>query len=72
MRKLAITVITSAILFLTSLNAYALTGPNTASTSTGINFTPRHEAACRGFGPFCPPGYVRACGPFRCWCRPCR
>jgi len=29
------------------------------------------QTACRGFGPYCPPGYVRTCGPFRCWCRPC-
>ena len=21
--------------------------------------------------PYCPPGYTRACGPYRCWCRPC-
>jgi hypothetical protein len=35
------------------------------------NATPVQQAACRGFGPYCPPGYVRACGPYRCWCRPC-
>jgi hypothetical protein len=29
------------------------------------------EAACRGWGHFCPPGRTRVCGPYRCWCRPC-
>jgi hypothetical protein len=29
------------------------------------------QAACRGFGPYCGPGYTRVCGPYRCWCRPC-
>jgi hypothetical protein len=29
------------------------------------------EAACRGFGPFCPPGTTRRCGPYRCWCVRC-
>ena len=29
------------------------------------------QAACQGFGPYCPPGTTRVCGPYRCWCRPC-
>jgi hypothetical protein len=29
------------------------------------------QAACRGFGPYCPPGTTRRCGPFRCWCVRC-
>jgi hypothetical protein len=29
------------------------------------------HVACGGFGPYCPPGFTRACGPYRCWCRPC-
>jgi hypothetical protein len=29
------------------------------------------QAACRGYGPYCGPGFVRTCGPYRCWCRPC-
>lgn len=34
--------------------------------------TPRIEkAACYGWGPFCPPGWVRSCGLFACRCRPC-
>lgn len=35
------------------------------------NFTPIEPAACRGWGPYCRPGFVRTCGRFRCWCRPC-
>lgn len=33
--------------------------------------TPLHKAACRGFGPYCPPGTTRVCGRWRCFCRPC-
>jgi uncharacterized lipoprotein len=30
------------------------------------------QAACRGFGARCGPGFVWTCGPYgRCWCRPC-
>jgi len=29
------------------------------------------QTACQGWGPYCRPGFVRTCGPFRCWCRPC-
>jgi hypothetical protein len=29
------------------------------------------QAACRGFGPHCGPGFTWTCGPYRCWCRPC-
>lgn len=35
------------------------------------NATPIQQAACRGFGPYCPPGTTRVCGRWRCWCRPC-
>jgi hypothetical protein len=36
------------------------------------NFTPIQRAACGGrWGPYCPPGRTRVCGPFRCWCAPC-
>jgi hypothetical protein len=37
------------------------------------NATPiAKQAACRGFGPHCPPGYTWTCGGYRgCWCRPC-
>lgn len=30
------------------------------------------QAACRGFGPHCGPGFTWTCGPYgRCGCRPC-
>lgn len=35
------------------------------------NATPLKQAACRGWGPSCRPGWTRVCGPYRCWCRPC-
>ena len=36
------------------------------------NATPLiRDAACRGFGPYCPPGTTRRCGPYRCWCVRC-
>jgi hypothetical protein len=35
------------------------------------NFTPIEPAACRGWGPYCRPGFTRVCNRFRCWCRPC-
>ena len=35
------------------------------------NATPIHQAACGGWGRWCPPGQHRVCGPARCWCAPC-
>lgn len=35
------------------------------------NVSRAEGAACRGWGRWCGPGFVRACGPYRCWCRPC-
>ena len=36
------------------------------------NVTPLvRQAACRGWGPHCPPGTTRQCGPYRCWCVRC-
>lgn len=76
MRKLTLT-LTAAVLALGTMaltaNAQTL-GPAAANFHAQIqNATPIvKQAACRGWGPYCPPGFVRACGPFRCWCRPCR
>ena len=39
--------------------------------SAAQNFTPIEPAACRGWGPYCRPGFTRVCGRWRCWCRPC-
>ena len=35
------------------------------------NATPIQKAAGWGWGPYCPPGTIRRCGPFRCWCVRC-
>ena len=42
-----------------------------AITSKLKNYTPAQPAACRGWGPWCPPGRVRVCGRWRCWCAVC-
>ena len=34
------------------------------------NATPIRQAACGGWGRWCPPGRHRVCGPMRCWCAP--
>src|SRR5262245_20089468 len=39
--------------------------------SAAQNFTPIEQVACRGWGPYCRPGFTRVCGPYRCWCRRC-
>lgn len=47
------------------------------SKSAGAAFAARpysskiEKTACFGWGPFCPPGWVRTCGIFACRCRPC-
>lgn len=74
MRKVTVRLLTSAAILCVSAvgwQASALSGPGPAKTMPAANFTPRHEAACRGFGPYCGPGFTRVCGPYRCWCRPC-
>jgi hypothetical protein len=72
MRKL---VVSAAVILLVismgwTANA-ATTAPVSAIPNASRNYSPVHEAACRGWGRWCGPGYVRACGPYRCWCRPC-
>jgi hypothetical protein len=74
MRKLGITLSAAAfVLGSMVLSASAQTQSAGASSMQALkNATPVvTQAACRGYGPYCPPGYVRACGPYRCWCRPC-
>jgi hypothetical protein len=44
---------------------------STALPTAAKNFSPIQKAACGGYGRYCGPGYVRTCGPYRCWCRPC-
>jgi hypothetical protein len=74
MRKFTMTLTAAALI----LGAMAV-GANAQTQSSGAasfhaqikNATTLKEAACRGFGHYCPPGTTRACGPYRCWCRPC-
>jgi hypothetical protein len=73
MRKVTLT-LAIAVLFAGSavLTADAQTsrGANNIA-GAAQNFTPIEPAACRGWGPYCRPGFTRVCGRFRCWCRPC-
>jgi hypothetical protein len=73
MQKLVIAA-TAAVLLLGSfaMQAQAQTLRGAADISTAAqNFTPIQKAACQGWGPYCGPGFVRACNRWRCWCRPC-
>ena len=76
MGKLAIT-LAAAALMLGSLTfaATAQTQQPGASSIHGLaqNATPIvKQAACNGrWGPWCPPGRHRVCGPYRCWCAAC-
>jgi len=74
MKKLAVTFSAAALLLGTmAIAANAQTQqPGAASVHALVqNATPIKQAACRGFGPYCPPGTTRRCGPYRCWCAPC-
>jgi hypothetical protein len=74
MRKLALTVsATLLVLGSMALSASAQTQSTGAASVHALkNATPVvTQAACRGFGPYCGPGYTRVCGPYHCWCRPC-
>jgi hypothetical protein len=73
MRKLtiALTAITLGTMALQA-NAQSQQSGAAAMHALAQNATPIvKQAACRGFGPYCPPGWVRRCGPFRCRCVPC-
>ena len=75
MRKIiAAVAITAAVAlggaFFSQAQASAVAGAIPLDTQAS---QPIHPAACRGRGPFCPPGRHRVCGPYghRCWCAPC-
>jgi len=67
--SLAIAVLFAASAALTA-DAQTSRGANNVGAAAQ-NFTPIEPAACRGWGPYCRPGFTRVCGRFRCWCRPC-
>jgi predicted small secreted protein len=73
MHKVGRTLVIALLLFgATAVTANAQTSRGAGNISTATqNFTPVEPAACRGWGPYCRPGFVRTCGPYRCWCRPC-
>jgi hypothetical protein len=75
MRKLTMILTAAALVLGTmAIAANAQTqSPGAASFHAQIrNATPLKQAACRGrWGPYCPPGWVRACGPWGCRCVPC-
>ena len=75
MRKLAMTLTAAAFVLGTmAISANAQTASGAANLHAQIhNATPIvKQAACRGFGAHCPPGYTWTCGYYgRCWCRPC-
>jgi hypothetical protein len=71
MRKLTLTL--AAAVFVIGSAAIASAQNQGASTlnSQAHNATMIHKTACFGWGRWCPPGMIRTCGPYRCWCRPC-
>jgi hypothetical protein len=74
MKKLTMTLTAAALLGSMALTANAQTQQLGAGLHAQLqNATPIvKQAACRGFGAHCPPGYVWTCGYYgRCWCRPC-
>ena len=76
MRKLAMTLAATAfVLGSMALAAQAQTPQRGAASIHALaeNATPLvTQAACNGrWGPWCPPGRHRVCGPFRCWCARC-
>ena len=72
MRKLTTTLAAAAFaLGAMALAATAQTQGAAAIHAQAQNATPIHQAACGGWGRWCPPGLHRVCGPARCWCAPC-
>ena len=75
MRNLAIPLVAAFALLTAALPASQASAQTSRSNmsvkAAARNYTPVEKTACQGWGPWCPPGYVRACGPFGCFCRPC-
>jgi hypothetical protein len=70
-----LTTLMAAVLML-GMMAIAANAQTQAPGAAGIqaqikNYTPIEKAACGGWGPYCPPGTTRRCGPYRCWCAAC-
>jgi hypothetical protein len=72
MRKLSTILVATTLMVSGSVGAQAWQGSNGHAIGTAAqNFSSIKPAACQGWGPYCRPGFVRQCGPYRCWCRPC-
>jgi len=74
MRRLGITLSAAAFVLGTMvMTASAQTQSAGAGSLHALkNATPIvTQAACRGWGPYCGPGWVRRCGPWGCRCVPC-
>lgn len=72
MRKTLLVLLAGAVLSLGSLAAAnASTLPYIGHAKSNLKITPIENAACRGWGRWCGPGYTRICRRGRCWCRPC-
>ena len=73
MRKFTMTLAAAAAVLVTiNMSANAQVSAGAGIHALVQNSTPIvKQVACQGPGPYCGPGYVRACGPYRCWCRPC-
>jgi hypothetical protein len=73
MRKFTMTLAAAtAVLVTINMSANAQASAGAGIHALVQNSTPIvKQVACQGPGPYCGPGYVRACGPYRCWCRPC-
>jgi hypothetical protein len=74
MRKLMITLAAAAALAGAGASLWQAQAANfqdPALTSKLRNYTPLQPAACRGWGPWCPPGRTRVCNAWRCWCAVC-
>jgi hypothetical protein len=75
MRKLTMTF--AAAVFVLGTMAVAANAQTQSPGASGLhsqiqNATPIvKQAACRGWGARCGPGWVWACGPYGCHCRPC-
>ncbi len=72
MRKTLLILLTGLVMTLGSLaTTNASTLPYIGHAKSNLKMTPIENAACRGWGYRCAPGYTRSCHNGRCWCRPC-
>jgi hypothetical protein len=76
MQKFALTIATATALLVAGTcgwqaQAQSLHPGATKIPTAAATLVPTKDVACRGWGRYCRPGFVRACGPHRCWCRPC-